>query len=68
MREEACFIHNGEIYYRLDATDEEIDHDLQSLVDDSLYDDSELNNKIIIQAQHCLILRQSELILKNHCE
>lgn len=68
MREEACFIHNGEIYYRLDASDKEIDHDLQRLVEESMYDDFEHGDKIFLQAQVCLILRQSELILKKHCE
>jgi hypothetical protein len=68
MREEACFIYNGEIYYRIDASDEEIDHDLQSLVEESMYDNSEDSERIMIQAQKYLILRQSQLILKNHCE
>ncbi len=68
MREEACFIYNGEIYYRLDATDQEIDTDLQSLVEESMYDDYDNSEKIMLQAQAYLILRQSELILKNHCE
>lgn len=68
MREEACFVYNGEIYYRLDASEKEIDTDLQRLVDESMFDDFEYNENVLIKAQIFLIIRQIKLIKKKHCE
>ena len=67
-KEEACFIHNGEIYYRIGASEKEIDNDLQRMVGDSIYEDFNEESKIQIKAQIYLIYRQTHKIKNKYCE
>jgi hypothetical protein len=67
-REEACFIHNGEIYYRVGASEKDIDRDLQRMANDDVYDDFIDETRIIILAQMYLIQRQQRLIENKYCK
>ena len=69
-KKDSCFIHNGEIYYKIGSSGKDIDYGLKSMVDEFLeYEDfEELEEEIAIQAQRYLVLRQSELIIKKHCK
>jgi hypothetical protein len=67
-RKEACFIHNGEIYYRVGAIEKYIDRDLQRMANDDIYDDFIDETRIILLAQLYLIQRQHRLIENKYCE
>jgi len=68
-REEICFIYNGEIYYRLGATDKQIDYSLKHMVEQGMYfDDYEHGPEISVQAQISLIFRQADKIIDKHCK
>lgn len=67
-REEACFIYDGEIYYKIDASEIDIDYDLKRIVESSMYDDFDEGTYIVLKAQDYLIQRQTHLIIKKYCE
>ena len=68
-KEDACFIHDNEIYYQIDASDKEIDQDLERMVDEAMHtDEFDYPADLALQAQKYLIIRQTGKIMKNYCE
>lgn len=68
-KDDICFVYLGEIYYKIEATDKQIDEGLHYMVEQAMYyDDFEYDLEIPIQAQISLIYRQAELIIEKHCK
>lgn len=67
MKEEVIFEYNGEFYSSLEASDAEINFELQCFVEESEGEDSSEEINIVIKAQECLITMQKNLIIKNYC-
>jgi len=66
-KEDACFIHNGEIYYIVGAAERDIERYLENIVDFYETDEYQSLNLIRIKAQKYLIDRQIQLIMSKYC-